>query len=284
MPPDATAATADDSSTDSLPSRIAAYARFFFALVCVTTSTILCFTGSTFGLVMGKRWGRRWMLRWAILWSRSILFVCRCPLEVTFQGAMPAGGFLAYANHQSVLDIPAIFIAMDKTPIAFAAKRELFKWPFLGWYLSMAGFVEVDRSNRRRAMESYAKAARQIREEGARVIVYPEGTRSVDGSVLPFKKGAFALAIEAQAPVVPIAVDGAQRAVRKHTVRLHGHKIRVVVGAPIETKGLTVDQRDELLIKTRTQILAMHKECGGPPSPAEPMIAPPGKRTGEREA
>src|SRR5216684_6335 len=96
----------------------------------------------------------------------------------------------------------ALFVALKKTPFVFAAKRELFRVPFIGWHLRLAGYVEVDRDNRERAISAFAKAASQIRECGTIVAVYPEGTRSTDGTVLPFKKGPFLLALEAQVPIV----------------------------------------------------------------------------------
>lgn len=269
---------------DSLPSKIAAYARFWAAMSLTVLATIVFFTGSCFGMLMPRARGRAWMLANAVLWGRAILWASRCPLEVVVEGKLPEGGFLIFANHQSILDIPALFVALEKTPVAFAAKRELYRVPLIGWYLAFAGFPEVDRSNRRRAMESYARAARQIREEGVRICVYPEGTRSEDGSVLPFKKGAFVLAIQSQAPIVPLAIEGAQKAVRKHTHRLHGHAVRIRVGEPIPTAGLTVADREELLVRTRKAVLALHRAAGGPPSVEEPMVAPPGKPGAERDA
>src|SRR6185503_10489260 len=177
-----------------------------------------------------------------------------------------------------MLDILALFVALKDTPFVFAAKKELFRVPFIGWHLRLGGYVEVDRDNRDRAISAYAKAARQVREQGAVVTVYPEGTRSMDGTILPFKKGAFVLAVESQVPVVPVAVDGAQHALRKHSLRLYGHPIRVVVGAPIETRGLTLADRDDLLRKVRLAILDLHHQAGGAPSPLEPMIAAPGRQ------
>ncbi|MGZ6126396.1 MAG: lysophospholipid acyltransferase family protein, partial [Myxococcales bacterium] len=208
----------------------------------------------------------------------------RCPVVVTWLlDAQPRGGFLYFSNHHSMLDILALFVALKDTPFVFAAKRELFKVPFIGWHLRLAGYVEVDRDHRERAISAFAKAARQIRERGTVVTLYPEGTRSVDGTILPFKKGPFMLALEAQVPIVPIAVDGAQHALRKHTFRLHGHPIRVVVGEPIATRGLTVADRDDLLRRTRRTMLGLHRLAGAGPSPLEPMIAPPGKRSGDRD-
>ncbi len=257
-----------------------AYARFWVAMAWTALATVFFFTLTLFGLLVPGEAGRRWQLWCARAWAGSILAAARCPVVVTrLLDAPPRGGFLYFSNHHSMLDILALFVALRETPFVFAAKKELFRVPFIGWHLRLAGYVEVDRDHRERAISAYAKAAKQIRERGTVVTVYPEGTRSVDGTILPFKKGPFMLAIEAQVPIVPIAVDGAQHALRKRTFRLHGHPIRVVVGRPIETHGLTVADRDDLLRRTRLAMLELHRLAGGGLSPIEPMIAPPGRRT-----
>jgi 1-acyl-sn-glycerol-3-phosphate acyltransferase len=266
------------SGAESLDATLA-YARFWLAMAFTAFWTVLIFTMTLFGLLVPGDAGRRWQLFWPRVWGGGILWAARCPVVVTWLAEPPRGGFLYFSNHQSILDILALFVALRETPFVFAAKRELFKVPFIGWHLRLAGYVEVDRDNRQRAQASYAKAAKQIRERGTVVTVYPEGTRSIDGTILPFKKGAFMLALEAQVPIVPVAVDGGQLALRKHTLRLYGHPIHVVVGKPIDVRGA---ERDELLRRTRLQILEQHRMAGAGPSPIEPMIAPPGRRSGER--
>lgn len=252
-----------------------AYARFWLAMAFTIVFTVVMFTLTLFGLLVPGESGRRWQLFCARTWAAGILWAARCPVVTTrLSDEVPAGGFLYFSNHSSMLDILALEVALHETPFVFAAKRELFKVPFIGWHLRLAGYVEVDRRNRDRAISAYAKAARQIRERGTIVTVYPEGTRSPDGTILPFKKGPFHLALEAQVPIVPIAVDGAQLALRKHSLRLYGHPIRVVVGKPIETKDFA--DREALLRTTRLAILDLHRQAGGAPSPVEPMIAPSG--------
>src|SRR5712691_10278017 len=255
-----------------------AYVRFWLAMAFTALWTVLMFTMTLFGLLVPGDAGRRWQLFWPHVWGGGILWAARCPVVVTKLGEAPEGGFLYFSNHQSILDILALFVALKERPFVFAAKSELFKVPFIGWHLKLAGYVEVDRDNRERAIASYAKAARQIRERGAVVAVYSEGTRSVDGTILPFKKGAFTFAIASQVPIVPVAVDGGHLALRKQTLRIYGHPIRVVVGAPIETRGA---DRDDLLRRTRLVVIDQHRIAGAAPSPLEPMVAPPGKPSGE---
>jgi 1-acyl-sn-glycerol-3-phosphate acyltransferase len=259
-----------------------AYARFWLAMTWTVFATVFFFTLTLFGLLIPGDAGRRWQLWCARTWAASILAAARCPVVVLRPlEAPPQGGFLYFSNHHSMLDILALFVALKDTPFVFAAKRELFKVPFIGWHLRLAGHLEVDRDHRERAISAFARAARQIQERGTVVTLYPEGTRSIDGTILPFKKGPFMLALEAQVPIIPVAVDGAQHALRKHTFRLYGHPIRVVVGQPIETRGLTVADRDDLLRRTRTTMLELHRLAGAGPSPLEPMVAPPGKRPGD---
>jgi 1-acyl-sn-glycerol-3-phosphate acyltransferase len=256
-----------------------AYTRFWVAMAWTVVSTIVCFTLTLFGLLMPAATARRWHGFCGRIWGAGILRVARCPVVVT--GLLknpPQGGFLYFSNHHSMLDILALFVALKDTPFVFAAKRELFRVPFIGWHLRLGGFIEVDRANRERAINAYAKAAKQIRERGSVVTVYPEGTRSMDGTILPFKKGPFMLALEAQVPIVPVAVDGAQHALRKHSLRLYGHPIRVAIGTPMETRGLGPADRDELLRKVRLAVIELHHQAGGGPSPLEPMIAPPGRQ------
>jgi 1-acyl-sn-glycerol-3-phosphate acyltransferase len=258
-----------------------AWARFWLTMAFALVATLLAFSWFMVGFALRAK--PRWAYRCGYWWGRGILWAAGCPVSVEFTAPPPEGGFFYYSNHQGILDIFALFAVLDRTPFVFAAKRGLFYVPAIGWYLRLANYVEVDRSNRERAVASYARAARQV-QAGTVLTVYPEGTRSVDGSVLPFKKGAFVLAIEAQRPIVPVAVEGAQLALRKHTLRLFGHPIRVRVGAPISTAGLTLDDRDALLRRTRLAVLELHRQIGGPRSPEEPMIAPPGKQSGARES
>jgi 1-acyl-sn-glycerol-3-phosphate acyltransferase len=275
-------ATLNREHADSVDALLA-YARFWLAMAFTAVDTVVMFTLTLFGLLIPGEAGRRWQLICARTWAAGILWASRCPVMVTrLSSDVPQGGFLYFSNHASILDILALFVALEETPFVFAAKRELFRVPFIGWHLRLAGYVEVDRDNRERAISAFAGAARQIRERGTIVTVYPEGTRSTDGSVLPFKKGPFMLALEAQVPIVPVAVDGAQHALRKRTLRLYGHPIRVVIGQRIETRGLTLADRDDLLRRTRLAMLELHRQAGGPESRLEPMIAPPGKRAAER--
>src|SRR5207302_2800012 len=125
-----------------------------------------------------------------------------------------------------------------------------------------AGHVIIDRSNRARAFEAYEQAARTVRG-GISAIVFPEGTRSRSGELLPFKNAPFGLAIAAQVPVVPVYVDGTFRILPKGAWRLRRMPIRIRIGAPLATAGLTLDDRETLRQMAYAAILALQSEGGG---------------------
>ena len=148
------------------------------------------------------------------------------------------------SNHQSVVDIGAIVLSM---PVSwrFVAEKELTYIPFFGWALALSDQIVIDRGNRRRSVESLRRAAERVRA-GANVIIFPEGTRSPDGSLQPFKSGGFHLALDAQVPVVPVTVSGSRRLTPKRSLQVRSGTVKVVYGAPIPTAGMTVKDREQL--------------------------------------
>jgi len=170
--------------------------------------------------------------------------------------------YIFVMNHQSMIDIPCAFASLP-TNIRFVAKEQL-KWvPFIGWFIWFTGMVFVDRSRRSKAVASLERAGRQI-SKGKSIIAYPEGSRSPDGRVQPFKKGPFVLALAAGVPIVPVAIDGSGKVSGKHQVwRLRPAKVRMKVGQPIETKGLKAEDRDKLLHDVRLAVIKLHQEIGG---------------------
>jgi 1-acyl-sn-glycerol-3-phosphate acyltransferase len=172
-------------------------------------------------------------------------------------------------NHESSLDIPCAFAALPVN-LRFIAKHTLAKVPFLGWYMRMTGMVFVNRSDRSQAVESLARAGERIRA-GANILAFPEGTRSRDGKILPFKKGVFVVALEAGVPIVPVAIHGSGAVLPTGGFRVKGGPVRLKVGKPIETQGRGTDARDALLIEVREAIIELHRSLGGAGSDAEPI-------------
>jgi 1-acyl-sn-glycerol-3-phosphate acyltransferase len=168
---------------------------------------------------------------------------------------------LFVCNHQSMIDIPTAFVALP-CPLRFIAKRELAMVPFLGWYMGATGMIFVARGEGEKARQSIRLAGERVRA-GASVLAFPEGTRSLDGRIGPFKKGAFVVAIEAQVPVVPVAIEGAQRVLPRGGFRVRPGEIHVKIGDPIPTRGLRYEDRDRLIEQVRGALIDQHRSLGG---------------------
>ena len=151
------------------------------------------------------------------------------PAEIR-DGARPA---VFIGNHTSLFDPPLMISTLPCRPV-FVAKRELARIPFLGWVIWLARFIFIDRENRPAARRSLREATARIRA-GQAIVAFPEGTRSRDGRLLPFKKGAFALAFEAGVPVVPFAIQGGPAILPKGTWRVRGGPYRIRLGTPLES-------------------------------------------------
>jgi len=158
--------------------------------------------------------------------------------------------YLFMSNHVSNLDPPAVTRMIDRR-ISIMTKQELFKIPLFGRAMYAARFVAVNRTNKRAAIESVREAARVL-QSGLGMLVFPEGTRSPDGKLLPFKKGPFHLAMEAGVPVVPITVTGSYEAWPKGRMSLHSGEIVVHFHAPIDPHQFA--QKEELLAAVRSAI------------------------------
>jgi len=181
-------------------------------------------------------------------WIRWIFATCGVRVEASGLEHVRSTKTAVYmSNHQSVLDIGAI---VSSLPVSwrFVAKKELTYIPFFGWALGLSDQVVIDRGNRRRSVESLRRAAERVRG-GVNVIIFPEGTRSRDGSLQPFKSGGFHLAIDAQVPIIPVTVSGSIQLTPRRSLQVRSGPIKVVYGAPLATAGLTT--RDRELLKER---------------------------------
>ena len=186
-------------------------------------------------------------------WARGILMVCGTRVRVRGAGAIPSDRAVIYAtNHQSLFDVLALVRALPGQ-YRMIAKKELFAIPVFGWALWLAGFIKIDRSDRERAFQSLDLAAGKIRS-GMSVVVFPEGTRSPDGSLQPFKKGGFVLAIQTGCPLVPVSISGSRAVMSKDSLEIRRGVIDVVIGEPIDASRYSFEQRDELIAETRHAI------------------------------
>jgi len=190
-------------------------------------------------------------------WARTILRAAGVPVSV--HGAeriQPGVPEIIAANHASFFDILALLGYLPVDP-KFVAKKELFAVPVFGPAIKAAGHVRLDRGNLQQAFEAYRVAAKRVRQENLHVLVYPEGTRSRTGDLLPFKKGPFVLAIECQAPVVPAYVAGAFDIQPKGSIRVHPRPISIRLGEAISTTGMDYESRDGLATRVREAMLAL---------------------------
>ena len=159
------------------------------------------------------------------------------------------------ANHASMIDIPALFRAVP-VPLRFVLKREIARVPFVGWYARLMGMAFIDRGNARDAKRRLGDAAEQLRD-AATFAAFPEGTRSKDGSIGAFKGGALQLAIEAGVPVLPVAIEGAGWVLPPSGFSVRPGVIVVRFGQPIETAGLTPQDRNLLVQRAREAVVAL---------------------------
>jgi 1-acyl-sn-glycerol-3-phosphate acyltransferase len=156
------------------------------------------------------------------------------------------------ANHQSNVDPPVLFEALHPR-MHILYKHEIDQIPILARAFRLGGFIPIDRRNKEAAMRSIEEGAASIRS-GNSFLIFPEGTRSRTDQLLPFKKGGFIMAIRAQAPIVPVAVEGGRAAMRRGSWLIRPVTVRIRVGAPVETAGLKVADRDLLIDRVRAQI------------------------------
>jgi 1-acyl-sn-glycerol-3-phosphate acyltransferase len=191
-------------------------------------------------------------------WARVGLLLARVRLTVEGHEHLPPGAAVYMSNHQSNFDILALFAGL---PVQFRwlAKEELFRVPLFGFAMRRTGYIPVDRSDHKKAIRSMAEAARRI-SEGTSVIVFPEGTRSPDGALLPFKKGGFVLAIDAEAPIVPVAIRGSHDVMPKYTRWIRGGHIRVTIFPAVPTAGTTPAGRNALMEAVRRPIAGVMGE------------------------
>jgi 1-acyl-sn-glycerol-3-phosphate acyltransferase len=199
-------------------------------------------------------------------WARHIL--AAAGVSVRVEGAEhldPDRPQIVAANHSSFFDILAILGHLP-VPVKFVAKKELFAVPVWGPALKAAGHVRLDRARAREALEVYALAAHQVREGRLNILVFPEGTRTRTGELLPFKKGGFVLAIEAGVPVVPAYIAGTFGIQPKGSVRVNPRPVTISLGEPIGVDGLAAADREALAERVREAILALKRrvDSGSP--------------------
>jgi 1-acyl-sn-glycerol-3-phosphate acyltransferase len=215
--------------------------------------TAVCGSLSLFASLFDSR--GRWQHAFARLWSWLILTTSGIRTRVEgLENVDPRKTAIYCANHQSAMDIPILFVNLP-VQFRFVAKRSLFIVPFMGWHLRRSGHIPVDRRRPREAMKSLDEAAEKIRA-GCSVILFPEGRRSRDGKIAPFKAGSFYLAIQSGVPVVPITLNGTRAVLEPDTYHVRAGQTEMIIHPPIATNNLTRDDVDALSAKVRAQIIS----------------------------
>jgi 1-acyl-sn-glycerol-3-phosphate acyltransferase len=203
----------------------------------------------------------QWAARW---WARLLMGGIGCRVRIRGLDHLEPGATYVFAgNHASALDIPTLQAVLPKN-FRWVAKQELFSIPLFGAALKAVGDIPIDRSAGRQAMQSLLAAARRVGSDTS-VVIFPEGTRSADGKLLPFKSGGFLLAIKSGRPVVPFYLKGTRQALVNDSLLLDPGGIEVILGVPIPAGGLRSEAREELSAVVRERILALQQRAEGPP-------------------
>jgi 1-acyl-sn-glycerol-3-phosphate acyltransferase len=216
-------------------SRVHSLVRTPVATVWIVFSTVL-YSCAAFAVMPFSRRAVYWV---ALRWCKHLLAVCGA--RVTLEGREKLdreSRYVFVANHQSHLDIPCLMSVLPYH-LTFIAKKELFAIPFFGWGITAMGHIAIDRSSARKARDSFRKAVRRLQNEDISVMIFPEGTRSRDGRVGEFKRGSFALAVDAGLPVVPVTIEGSIEILRKGSFLFSPGTVTITLHDPIEVEGYT---------------------------------------------
>jgi 1-acyl-sn-glycerol-3-phosphate acyltransferase len=202
-------------------------------------------------IVMLFRWSRGlYALGHGGVWLALTLAGIR--YRVAGREHVPQTAVVFCSNHESNVDPPVLFQALHPR-LHVLYKAELHRFPIMGKVFDFGGFVPIDRGDRDKSIASIDRGAESLRA-GNSFLIFPEGTRSRTGHLLRFKKGGFIMAIQAQVPIVPVAVQGGRAAMRKGSAVVRPVRVSVRIGAPIPTAGLTLDDRDDLIERVRTAV------------------------------
>lgn len=228
------------------------YCWIALALLTLVIGTVYLLTG--WWLPSGGRF-LRFLER---AWVTTILKASFVDLSVRgLENARPGESYIVMANHRSMYDIPAVhYLLGADRDLRWIGKKELVKVPVFGWAFALSRHIPIDRHRRERGIAAMRQAAAESRE-GCSFVVMPEGTRSRDGRLLPFKKGGFHLAVDTGLPILPTAILGSEKLMRKGEWWILPGAIEVVVGEPIPVDGLDKSDVEELRDRVRGRIAKM---------------------------
>ena len=191
-----------------------------------------------------------------VIWGKTLSFIFNIKLVVKGKHNLQNRNYIFASNHASLIDIPLLLIAVNRYTV-FIAKSELSKIPIFKSILDRAGFIFVDRKNNDSAVKSMNNLMEDIKKIPRSVAIFPEGTRTSDGNLLPFKKGAAIFAINTDIPVVPVAISGTYSWSKKKLFDISQSVISFEFGEPITTENYSFNDRDYLTEKIKTNIKNM---------------------------
>ncbi len=227
--------------------------NFIQALLILIWTIIAASTGFIIYIIT---WSKKAPMIVSHFWGPLLLWTSGVRLRVTGKENIDKNNYYIYvSNHESLMDIPAIFTALPVN-VFFVAKKELQKVPFLGWFMIMVGMIFIDRGNKEKAYESMRKAG-QLIKNGRNVISFPEGTRNTDGKIKMFKRGSFIMAKAGNVSIVPIAIKGAREVLPSEKNKLRPGLIKLKIGKPISGDQFSKDEVDLFANYVRDQVIEM---------------------------
>jgi 1-acyl-sn-glycerol-3-phosphate acyltransferase len=226
------------------------YKWFFFYPFLVINTLLFSFIAVSFSILFGHKTGSYWG---GAVWSRVNAFFT--PMIVKTEGKQnidPATSYVIVPNHQSYWDIFLLYgwLGID---IKWIMKKELRKIPGLGYASATVGHIFIDRSNTRKAMESLNQARKRLKN-GTSVVMFPEGTRSKSGQLLPFKRGAFKMAMDLELPMLPVTIIGTNKILPAKSINLLPGKVKMIVHPPIDINNYSESTIKDLLLHAREVI------------------------------
>lgn len=236
-------------SLPGMPRRLLSPLRTVFALTGLAVITLVL---GTIALVMARTRPRSRkvdrVIRW---WGKSFLFVTGTRVESTGLDRIdPAASYVFTPNHISNIDVP-VMLATLPVSARYLAKQELFRVPILGPAMRAVLMIETDRDAGPGAHREINEQVSKVVAAGLSLVIHPEGTRSRDAELRPFKKGAFRIAIDNGLPVIPVTISGAERVWRPGGMMIYGGKVRLVIHQPIATTGMSPADIGELRDRVR---------------------------------
>lgn len=193
---------------------------------------------------------------WVRIWCKGLIKLLGVRLKVYKEENLPKGVYVFMSNHQSQLDIPVLETVLEPYNIRFLAKRSLFNIPFFGWGIRILGYVPVEREDPREGLKSIFLCLERLRE-GYSLVVFPEGTRSKTGELLPFKLGGFLIPLKAKVKVVPVTIWGTKDILPKGSIWFNlcnSREIKIYIGKPIDTSDLSLRDKKNLALLVKQEM------------------------------